>query len=93
MLNNPAYIGRAVFGRAHYLPARPRLRPLRGHPRPSPRSTQRILAPREEWIDIPVAALVDPAVFEAVRAQLEENRKRKRDRKAGSGWKVERLFA
>ncbi|MGO9722016.1 MAG: recombinase family protein [Methylocella sp.] len=91
MLNNPAYIGRAVFGRVHYAPARSRLRPIRGHPRPSPRPTQRISASREEWIDIPVAALVDPAVFEAVRAQLEENRKRKRDRKAGSGWLLQGL--
>src|SRR5271157_749816 len=86
MLNNPAYIGRAVFGRVHYGPARPRLRPIRGHPLPSSRPTERISAPREEWIEIPVPALVDPAVFEAVRAQLEENRKRKRDRKAGPGW-------
>jgi len=91
MLNNPAYIGRAVFGRAHYLPARPRLRPHRGHPRPSPRSTQRILAPREEWIDIPVPALVDPAVFEAARTQLEENRMRERGRRPGSGWLLQGL--
>ncbi len=91
MLNNPAYIGRAVFGRVHYGPARPRLRPIRGHPLPSSRPTERISAPREEWIEIPVPALVDPAVFEAVRAQLEENRKRKRDRKAGSGWLLQGL--
>jgi len=70
--HNPAYIGRAVFGRVHYGPARPRLRPIRGHPLPSSRPTERISAPREEWIEIPVPALVDPAVFEAVRAQLEE---------------------
>src|SRR5271156_5602618 len=61
MLDNPAYIGRAVFGRVHYGPARPRPRPIRGHPLPSPRPSQRILAPREEWIEIPVPALVDPA--------------------------------
>jgi site-specific DNA recombinase len=72
MLDNPAYIGRAVLGRVHYGPARPRPRPIRGHPLPSPRPTQRILAPREEWIEIPVPALVDPAMFEAVRAQLDE---------------------
>jgi site-specific DNA recombinase len=91
MLDNPAYIGRAVFGRVHYGPARPRPRPIRGHPLSSPRPTQRILAPREEWIEIPVPALVDPAMFAAVRAQLDENRKRKRDRKTRSGWLLQGL--
>src|SRR5258705_12882227 len=86
MLDNPAYIGRAVFGRVHYGPARPRPRPIRGHPLSSPRPTQRILAPREEWIEIPVPALVDPAMVAAVRAPLDENRKRHRGRKTRSGW-------
>src|SRR4029079_5643749 len=36
--------------------------------------------PREEWIEIPVPSIVDPAVFEATRVQLEESRKRKRER-------------
>ena len=44
MLNNPAYVGRAVFGRSRFLPARPRLRPIRGHPYPSPRPTSRRLS-------------------------------------------------
>jgi site-specific DNA recombinase len=39
MLDNPAYIGRAAFGRARFLPPRPRLRPIRGHLKPSPRAT------------------------------------------------------
>src|SRR5258705_8504083 len=91
MLDNPAYIGRAVFGRVHYGPARPRPRPIRGHPLSSPRPTQRILAPREVWIEIPVPALVDPAMFAAVRAQLDENRKCKRYMKTRSGWLLQGL--
>src|SRR3979490_3388445 len=39
MLDNPAYIGRAVFGRVHYGPARPPPRPVRGPPLPSPPPT------------------------------------------------------
>lgn len=35
MLDNPAYIGRATFGRSRFLPPRPRLRPIRGHLKPS----------------------------------------------------------
>src|SRR6516225_4390786 len=91
MLDNPAYIGRAAFGRARFLPPRPRLRPIRGHPQSSPRATSRVPVPPEEWIEIPVPRLVDPAVFEAARAQLEENRKRKRDRKPGRGWLLQGL--
>ena len=74
MLDNPAYVGRATFGRSRFLPPRPRLRPIRGHLKPSPRATSRVPVPREEWIEIPVPPLVDPTMFEAVRAQLEENR-------------------
>src|SRR6266853_473452 len=51
MLDNPAYIGRAAFGRARFLPPRPRLRPIRGHQKPSPRATSRVPMPREEWIE------------------------------------------
>jgi site-specific DNA recombinase len=91
MLDNPAYIGRAAFGRARFLPPRPRLRPIRGHQKPSPRATSRVPMPREEWIEIPVPPIVDPAVFEAVRAQLEENRRRKREREGGQCWLLQGL--
>ena len=91
MLANPAYIGRAAFGHSRCLPARPRLRPIRGHPQPSPRAIARVAVPREEWIEVPVPALVDPAVFEAVRAQLEENRRRKRHGRLGPRWLLQGL--
>jgi site-specific DNA recombinase len=91
MLDNPAYMGRAAFGRAHFLPPRSRLRPIRGHPKPSPRATSRVAVPREEWIEIPVPPLVDPTVFEAARSQLEENRSRKRDRKPSQCWLLQGL--
>ncbi|MFD2052011.1 recombinase family protein [Mesorhizobium calcicola] len=91
MLANPAYIGRAAFGRARYVPPRPRLRPIRGHSQPSPHATSRVPVPPEEWIEIPVPPLVDPTEFEAVHAQLEENRKRKRQRTPSSDWLLQGL--
>src|SRR5208283_4450302 len=91
MLDNPAYMGRAAFGRAHFLAPRPRLRPVRGHLKPSPRATSRIAAPRDEWIEIPVPALIDPAMFEAARGQLDENRTRKRHRESGQCWLLQGL--
>jgi len=72
MLNNTAYVGRAIYRHSRYLPAPPRLRPIRGHPHSSARATARVAVPRGEWIEVPVPALVDPAVFEAVQDQLAE---------------------
>jgi len=91
MLDNPAYMGRAAFGRARFLAPRPRLRPIRGRLKPSPRATSRVAAPRDEWIEIPVPALIDPAMFEAARGQLDENRSRKRDREPGQRWLLQGL--
>src|SRR6478736_3109384 len=91
MLSNMAYIGRAVYGHSRYLPSRPRLRPLRGHPQPPKRPGMRVAVPREEWIEVPVPALVDPAVFEAAQIQLAENRQRKRDSLRGPRWLLQGL--
>jgi len=91
MLDNPAYTGRAVFGRFHYLPPRPQLRPLRGRTKPSLHPVSRVPAPCDEWIDIPVTPIVDEAAFEAGRAQLVENKKRKRDRESGHVWLLQGL--
>ncbi len=92
MLTNTAYIGRAVYGHSRYLPATPRLRPIRGHPHPSARPTTRVAVPREDWIEVPVPALVDEAVFEAVQGQLVENRQRKRDGLRGPRWLLQGLM-
>ena len=91
MLSNTAYIGRAVYGHSRYVPSRPRLRPLRGHPQPPKRPGMRVAVPREEWIEVPVPALVDPAVFEAAQTQLAENRQRKRDSLRGPRWLLQGL--
>src|SRR3954464_15804163 len=86
-----AYVGRAVFGHSRFLPARPRLRPIRGHPLPSARPTARLVMPPEHWIQVPVPALVEGAVFAAARAQLDENRRRKRNQQHGPRWLVQGL--
>ena len=91
MLRNTAYVGRAVFGRSRWGQAPPRLRPLRGHPQPARTPNSRVPVPREEWIEIPVPALVDPAVFEAAQAQLDENRRRRRELRCRPGWLLQGL--
>ena len=91
MLRNTAYVGRAVFGRSRRIEAPPRLRPLRGHPQPARKPNSRVPVPREEWIEIPVPALIEPAVFEAAQAQLDENRRRRRELRRRPGWLLQGL--
>lgn len=91
MVENPSYTGTAMYGRFHATEPRPRLRPIRNHPLRSSRPTTRVPVPSEEWVPVAVPALVDPAVAEAARARLEENRRRKREQSRGPGWLLQGL--
>ena len=93
MLRNSAYQGTAMFGRTRAIPpTQARLRPIRGQSCPprNPSGSSRPVPP-EEWIAIPVPAIVDPGVFEAVQAQLDENRRRKREGRRRPGWLLQGL--
>jgi site-specific DNA recombinase len=92
MLKNPAYKGLAAFGKTRAGPMAPRLRPQRGNP-PQPRRPVSITSvPEEDWVLIPVPALVDEALFDAVQLQLEENRKRSRQSKRGARYLLQGLL-
>jgi site-specific DNA recombinase len=91
VLTNPAYIGRAALGRSRVVPAQPQIRSIRRNARPVPSATRRIRTAREEWIEITVPALVDPALFETAQVQLEANRKRKRESLRGPRWLLQGL--
>jgi len=56
MLENPAYKGRALYNRHQSLP------PTTGR-----KSTRLKLRPREEWIEIPVPAIISDELFEAAQ--------------------------
>ncbi len=92
MLKNPAYKGEAAFGKTRWMPVGPRLRAPRGKPVQSRRGYAGNDAPKEEWITIPVPALVDPALFDAVQEQLEENRRRARIPEKGSRYLLQGLL-
>jgi len=55
---NPAYRGAAAFGKTTVGPVRPRVRTQRGHPEVPRRPVSVYPLPPEEWISIPVPALV-----------------------------------
>ena len=76
MLRNPAYAGRAVFGKTqviHEQPALNRVARLQG--RTVPRPARTIDRPREEWTEIPVPAITDAGTFARVQQRLEDNKK------------------
>jgi site-specific DNA recombinase len=51
-----------------------------------------LAAPEAEWIHVPVPAVVDPALFEAVQEQLAENHRRKRQSARGARYLLQGLL-
>ncbi len=74
MLKNPAYHGTAAFGKTRAGDLGPRLRSQRGRPAQPRRARAPIDVPPDEWIGVPVPALVSEELFAAVEEQLQENR-------------------
>ena len=76
MLRNPAYAGRAVFGKTQVIHQRPGLnRVARLQGRSTPRAVKTVDRPREEWTEIPVPAIVDEETFERVQARIADNKR------------------
>ena len=76
MLRNPAYAGKAVFGKTvavHEPAGLNRVARLQG--RSVPRAIKTVDRPREEWTGIPVPAIVDQDTFARVRQRLEDNKR------------------
>ena len=68
MLRNPAYAGTAVFGKTQVLQESPGLnRRARLEGRSVPRASKTVDRPREEWIEIPVPAIVTAGTFQPSR--------------------------
>jgi site-specific DNA recombinase len=91
MLKNPAYKGQAAFGKTRTGPMAPRLRAQRNgslHPRRAVSISD--VAP-EEWISVPIPALVSAELFAAVQEQLSENRQRARQRQRGARYLLQGL--
>jgi site-specific DNA recombinase len=80
ILQNPAYEGRAAYGKTHMMPRGKKARPraARGRPAEPRRSNAPVAADLKDWVFVPVPALVDVTLFRATQAQLQENRSRAR---------------
>ena len=92
ILRNPAYIGSAAFGKTRVASTPTRLRPIRGAAEQPRRASRVSDVPAEDWIRVPVPALVEPELFDAVQAQLAENRARSRQRTDGGRYLLQGLL-
>src|SRR5712691_10149008 len=84
MLKNPAYMGTAAFGTTRHAPLRPRLRAQRGRPLQPRRAVSTVAMPPQDWLTIPVPAIVEPEVCAAVQEQLRENQRHARQSHRGA---------
>jgi site-specific DNA recombinase len=86
MLRNPAYAGRAVFGKTQIIHEAAGLnRRARMQGRTTPRASKAVDRPRKEWIQIPVPAIISRATFERAAQPLQDNKRfAARNSKVGS---------
>ncbi|MGH4012725.1 MAG: recombinase family protein [Pseudonocardiaceae bacterium] len=76
MLRNPAYAGKAVFGKTMVINESPGLnRRARLEGRSTPRASKTVDRPRTEWVEIAVPAIVSVETFERVAARLADNKR------------------
>jgi site-specific DNA recombinase len=76
MLRNPAYQGRAVFGKTQIIHEQPGLnRVARLQGRTTPRAVKTVDRPRQEWTEIAVPAIVGQDTFARVGQRLADNKR------------------
>ena len=92
MLKNPAYTGKALFGRTYSGPWHPGPQVQQGRQRPPHRQVTPIALPPAEWITVPVPALIDQPLFDQVQEQLAENRSRARQAQRGARYLLQGLL-
>ena len=91
MLQNPAYMGRAAFGKTRAREPLPRVRAPRHSAETPKKGYSAVRTDRDAWIEIPVPALVSEQLFVAVQEQLDENRKHARQRRRGAAYLLQGL--
>jgi site-specific DNA recombinase len=74
VLRNPAYSGRACFGKTEGRERQRITRRVRQRGGPSPRQSASHDRPRQEWIEIPVPALISEQTFALAQEQLQKNK-------------------
>jgi site-specific DNA recombinase len=81
---NPAYLGRAAFGKTRQGPRRPRVRAQRGRPLPPRRAVSSVEVPQEEWRAIPGPVISAAEVFTAVQEPWRAHQRQARQSRRGA---------
>src|SRR3954454_18047357 len=92
LLSNPAYIGRASFGKCRVVPWQPPLRPAHGRGSVPKHPCRRVSVPPDQQIPIPVPPLVEVGLFETVQEQLAESRRTVRQHRGGAKYLLQGLL-
>lgn len=74
ILKNPAYKGTACFGKTENIDRQKITRRVRLKGGYSPRSGSHRIRPRDEWIEIPVPALIRAETFDLAQERLQTNK-------------------
>ncbi len=95
ILQNPAYYGKAAFGKTRMMPRAKgaRLRPPRGRPAQPRKAHVPRATDEKDWMFIPAPPLIDPALYRAAQRQLNENRQRARMGMRRPGYLLQGLLA
>ena len=80
MLRNPAYYGKACFGKTAARPRHRITRRVRLAGRLPGRDSAHVARPRSEWIEIPVPPLIPEATFALAQERLQQNKQYARRR-------------
>ena len=75
LLRNPAYCGRACYGKTELRPRQRITRPLRQRNGMASRNSANHERPRQDWIEIAVPALISEETFALAQEQLEQNKR------------------
>jgi site-specific DNA recombinase len=75
LLRNPAYCGRACYGKTELRPRQRITRPLRQRNSMPSRNSANHERPRQDWIEIAVPALISEETFALAQEQLEQNKR------------------
>src|SRR6266567_921516 len=74
MLRNPAYQGKACYGKTELRPRQRITRPIRQRKGWPSRNSANHERPRADWIEVPVPPLVSDEMFALAQEQLEQNK-------------------
>ena len=86
MLRNPAYRGKACFGKTERSPRKKITRLLRQRGGHSNRGGAHRERDRQEWIEIPVPALVSDSTFDLAQEKLQSNKRHSPRRTVEPSW-------